>query len=366
MLRAKKTLFTMFLLPCFIPVMVFLYCYLMENPSVNEYKIGIDYKLSTAEENIIKETQLSINNYSSKQKMNDAYENSEIDGYIDYNSDQNIYTIYVNEDSEDGMYVSSLINDYLEKYNNYLASNYLTEQGLDANKVNNMINITTVDLEGENMLLKMIFSMAFTYIIMAIVTSSINTSINITASEKENGTLETILTFPIKKSELIIGKLIATIILGFIAGLIGLAFTLSSIFIARIMFNVLASINYSISIINVLLSILVILSAAILIGGLSILLTSLAKSYKEAQSKAQLLTFVSILPLFVSLLNVPINSYYYLIPVVNFTQILMDMFLLEFSYSNLAIIIVSSLIYTIFIIKFIIKQYNSEKILFAK
>ena len=66
----------------------------MENPSVNEYKIGIDYKLSTAEENIIKETQLSINNYSSKQKMNDAYENSEIDGYIDYNSDQNIYTIY--------------------------------------------------------------------------------------------------------------------------------------------------------------------------------------------------------------------------------------------------------------------------------
>ena len=132
------------------------------------------------------------------------------------------------------------------------------------------------------------------------------------------------------------------------------------------MFNVLASINYSISIINVLLSILVILSAAILIGGLSILLTSLAKSYKEAQSKAQLLTFVSILPLFVSLLNVPINSYYYLIPVVNFTQILMDMFLLEFSYSNLAIIIVSSLIYTIFIIKFIIKQYNSEKILFAK
>ena len=201
---------------------------------------------------------------------------------------------------------------------------------------------------------------------MAIVTSSINTSINITASEKENGTLETILTFPIKKSELIIGKLIATIILGFIAGLIGLAFTLSSIFIARIMFNVLASINYSISIINVLLSILVILSAAILIGGLSILLTSLAKSYKEAQSKAQLLTFVSILPLFVSLLNVPINSYYYLIPVVNFTQILMDMFLLEFSYSNLAIIIVSSLIYTIFIIKFIIKQYNSEKILFAK
>ena len=60
MLRAKKTLFTMFLLPCFIPVMVFLYCYLMENPSVNEYKIGIDYKLSTAEENIIKKTQLSM------------------------------------------------------------------------------------------------------------------------------------------------------------------------------------------------------------------------------------------------------------------------------------------------------------------
>lgn len=365
MLRDKKTLFTMFLLPCFIPIMVFLYCYLMENPTTNEYKIGVNYKLSEVEEDIIKETQLSINNYQSKQKMSEAYENSEIDGYIDYNSDKDIYTIYVNEDSEDGMYVSSMIGDYLEKYNNYLANNYLTEQGIDVNKLN-MINIERVDLEGENILLKMIFSMAFTYIIMAIVTSSINTSINVTASEKENGTLETILTFPVKKSEFITGKLIATIILGFIAGLIGLTLTLGSIFIAREMFTVLAAIDYSISITNVLLSILVILSASILIGGLSILLTSLTKSYKEAQSKAQLLTFVSILPLFVSLLNIPINSYYYLIPVVNFTQILMDMFLSDFNYVNLVITIFSSLIYVIFIIKFIIKQYNSEKILFSK
>lgn len=366
MLRDKKTLFTMFLLPCFIPVMVFLYCYLMENPSVNEYEIGVNYNLSESEEDIIKKTQLSINNYSSKQKMHEAYENSEIDGYIDYDSGEDIYTIYVNQDSEDGMYVSSMMNDYLEKYNNYLANNYLAEQGIDVNKVYSMIKVETVDLEGENILLKMIFSMAFTYIIMAIVTSAINTSINVTASEKENGTLETLLTFPIKKSEFIIGKLIATIILGFIAGLIGLTFTLGSIFIAREMFTVLAAINYSISITNVLLSILVILSASILIGGLSILLTSLAKSYKEAQSKAQLLTFISILPLFVSLLNIPINSYYYLIPIVNFTQVLMDMFLSDFNYINLAITISSGLIYTILIIKFIIKQYNSEEILFSK
>lgn len=48
--------------------------------------------------------------------------------------------------------------------------------------------------------------MAITFTIMAITLSSIYASTDSTAGEKERGTLETILTFPIARKELILGK----------------------------------------------------------------------------------------------------------------------------------------------------------------
>ena len=48
--------------------------------------------------------------------------------------------------------------------------------------------------------------MAITFTIMAITLSCIYTSTDSTAGEKERGTLETILTFPVDRKELILGK----------------------------------------------------------------------------------------------------------------------------------------------------------------
>ena len=58
--------------------------------------------------------------------------------------------------------------------------------------------------------------MAITFTIMAITLSCIYTSTDTTAGEKERGTLETILTFPISRKELIFGKYLAISISGIV------------------------------------------------------------------------------------------------------------------------------------------------------
>ena len=98
------------------------------------------------------------------------------------------------------------ITNYLDSYNNYLGQNYLLENNIDISKVYNNINYTTNELKGESMFASEVVLMAITFTIMAITLSGIYLPTDSTAGEKERGTLETILTFPIARKELILGK----------------------------------------------------------------------------------------------------------------------------------------------------------------
>ena len=264
------------------------------------------------------------------------------------------------------MYVSNYVTTYLESYNNYLAKLYLTGEDIDVDKAYNNFQYNIKDLEGENFILEIIFSIAFTYIIMSIVLAGTNMATSATAVEKENGTLETLLTFPIKASELITGKYLATVIVGLIASLIGLILTIGSIIIASNSFSIFETITFSINLETILISIITCISASLFIAGLSIAITSFAKTYKEAQSSSQVLSILTVIPMMVSLIGIKINTIYYLIPIANYVQLLMDIFSKNYNYLNILIVLISSIIYVIVVISYIIKQYKSEKVLFGE
>mgnify|MGYP007050014281 FL=1 len=98
-----------------------------------------------------------------------------------------------------------------------------------------------------------------------------------------------------------------------------------------------------------------IFAASLLISGLAILLTANSKSYKEAQMASQVLTMITIVPMFISMLNIPIISkLYYVIPILSHVQILMDIFTTKISYNNIILCLLSSIIISIIIIDIII------------
>lgn len=364
-LRDKKTLTTLLIFPILIPIMIFLYAYIYDNQSQESYyTIALDYELNATEKSLLEECYLKPKYYSDKSKMEEAYKKHEVSGYISYNNNQKKYTIYTNEDSEEGMYVSSYATSYLEAYNNYLAKIYLISEDIDIDTAYNNFTYEITDLDGENFILKIIFSISFTYIIMSIVLSCTNMATSATAVEKENGTLETLLTFPIRTNELITGKYLASFIVGLVTSLIGLILTVLSILIASNLFTIFETITISINLQTIIIGIVTCIASAFFIAGLSIAVTSFSKTYKEAQSSSQILSILTIVPMMVSLIDVEIKTPYYLIPIVNYVQLLMDVFTGNFNYLNIVVVILSTIIYVIAVITYIIKQYKSERVLF--
>lgn len=364
--RDKKTLLTLLLFPLFIPAMIFLYCYMYEGEAdVKRYDIGVDYSLNQTERKLLNEANLDALEYDNLKDMENDYKKGSILGYIDYDKDSKHYVIYTNEDSTDGMYVGSYITQYLESYNQYLANLYFTGQDIDVEKAYDNFSYENVNLDGENWILQLIFTISFTYIIMAIVIAVTNMATSATAVEKENGTLETILTFPILSRDLVIGKYLSCVVMGFLSSIIGFVLTIISLVIAKRSFSLFSGIDIHYSVSVIIMSLLIITLASFFIAGVGIALTSRAHSYKEAQSYSSVLNILTIIPMMISLMDISIESVYYFIPILNYTQMLLDIFSGKINYFNLLIVIVSSIIYVFIVIRYIIYQYRTERVLFG-
>ena len=105
--------------------------------------------------------------------------------------------------------------------------------------------------------------------------------------------------------------------------------------------------------------------ASLLIAALAILITSSAKSYKEAQASGSILQTVCVLPLLLSMVSFDVSKVLYAIPILSHTTILMELYSGTCSNINLLITIGSTLVYIIVIMFVMIKKFKSEKVLFG-
>lgn len=365
--RDKKTVTLIFVFPLLIAFFIFLLSSTYETSVNNKeiYNVAINYEITDVEKKIVKENQLKTKYYDSLDKMEKDFKDSKVSAYVYYDKEKNTYTIYSDEGMK-GMTASSYITSYLDAYNTYLGNEYLLKHNINPKDVYNNFTVKTELVEGENYILQTVLSLAFTYVIIAIAMASSSLATSATAVEKEQGTLETLLTFPVTSKELITGKYLATVIMSLFASLFGYIITLASLMIAKGKYKVYEDINLFINPENIIIGILICLAASLLIAGLAILLTAHSKSYKEAQMASQVLTMITIIPMFISMLNIPIISkLYYVIPILSHVQILMDIFTTKISYNNIILCLLSSIIISIIIIDIIIKKFKSEKVLFS-
>lgn len=363
--RDKKTLLRMLLFPLIIPAMIMLYGIMYDNmdKEENTYQIGLNYEMSENEKEIAKGLNIEFIHYEEDNDLKEAYQKGKIEGYLTYKD--NKYTIYTNQGNTSGLTVNALLGEYLESYNTYLTNSYLVEEGIDLEKAYNHFEVEYEDLSSTDYFLQLILTISLTYIIMSICLSASNMATSATAAEKENGTLETILTFPIKKTELIIGKYLASVIIGFITAFIGLVLMIVSLYVAKDTYTTFENFHLIIDWKTIIGSIITIFSASLFIAGAALSLTCFSKTYKEAQSASQMLNMLSIVPMFISLIEIKLNYFYYLIPICNYEQTMMDLFTNNISIINLFITFLSTIVYIIIVIIYIIKAYNSEKILFT-
>lgn len=363
--RDKKSLLMMAITPLFIPIFVILMSYIYEELTVNKddktYQIGVNYELSSTEKELLSD-EVKYTVYSNLKELEEAYNSNKILAYIVKNN--NSYNIYANIQSEDGSMVTSLITNYLDNYNNYLGQNYLVNNNIDLSKVYNNLNYNVTEIKGESIFGNQIILMAITFTIMAITLSCIYTSTDTTAGEKERGTLETILTFPISRKELIFGKYLAISISGIVTLLIGVLLSILSLYYVKNSFSIYDNVIFNINTITILLTILILLFYTLFISGLCITIASFTKSFKEAQSALTPISLVTCIPMFLEMLNINISGVLSFIPIINHTIVINNILTSSININNILITIISSIIYIIVLLLFINKMYKSEKILF--
>ena len=355
--RDKKSLAMMLVIPIFIPLLVIGMSALFEsqmNVDTEEYnKIGFSYELSEAEESIAKEMDIDV-----------VFGTTNIDLYI--TKKDNHYTIH-SDGSDNSSYASSLMETYFNTYKEVLQQESLSKQKINPDDILNIITVDEKVVEEDNFFASYIKNYAFLFILMAITVSATYPATDTTAGERERGTLETLLTFPIKSKDIIIGKFLGVTVSSIITGLLSLALAVISLFISKDMFTIYEGVNTMYSLSSIIYAVVVIITYSFFISGLCIAIASTSKTFKEAQSALTPLTFISLFPgmiaFMISVNTTPLLS---AIPFLNYSLIFTDINAGNINYLNIVIMIISSFIYIAIVLNYIIKQYKSEKILFSK
>lgn len=365
MFRDKKSLAMMLVIPIFIPLLVIGMSALFEmqmTQDPSEYNlIGFDYELSEVENNIIQE--LNINPIiGTEEELKQKFDNNEI--YLYVLKDDNNYTIN-GDDSEATTYASMLVESYFNSYKNYLQNEYLTDKNINSDEVINIINLKENIVKQDSYFANYIINYAFLFIIMAITVSATYPATDTTAGEKERGTLETLLTFPIRSKDIIIGKFLSVSISSIITGLISLILTIVSLLLANNMFTIYEGSNLMLPVTSLIFAIVVIVTYSFLISGLCIAIASNSKTFKEAQSALTPLTFISFFPGMIAfMINIQTTNILALIPFINFTLIFTDITNGNIDYLNIFLMLLSTIVIIAVVLSIIIKQYKSEKVLF--
>lgn len=368
-IRDKKSLLMMLVGPIMIPIFIFLfsnvYDGLMNDINQEKVEIGINYEINEIEKSILKDLKIEAKQKELKQLEKD-YKEKKISAYI--TKKDNVYTIHSNPNDEDGMNSSAMATAYLEQYNTALGSQFLVEKGIELEKVYQNIEIKTDDLEGNSSMVDMILYMGFVFAMMSICLTAIYGVTDTTAGEKERGTLETFLTFPIKSEELITGKFLAITISCIITSIISTALLVGSIEISRTMFDIYKDVTIHLNLGTIFLVLLIMINISFFISGLCIAIASFTKTYKEAQSALTPVSFITMVPMLFDILEVKLNYGLAMIPIVSHTMLLdaaISNTLSGINITYLLISLVSTILYSFILIKIITRMYKSEKVLFT-
>lgn len=365
MFRDKKSLAMMLIIPLFIPLIVIGMSALFEsqmNIEVEEYnKIGFAYPLNEIEKSLAENLNLEIVE-GTESELKEKRNTGEI--YLYITKDDTVYTIN-STDSENSNYARNLMNSYFESYKQVLQENLLRENEIEPEKVLDVITVSQNVEKKDNYFASYMQNYAFLFIIMAITVSATYPSTDTTAGEKERGTLETLLTFPIKSKDIIIGKFLGVSISSIIAGMISLVLAIVSLVIANDMFSIYEGMNIIYNIPTIIVAVLIIILFSLFISGLCISIASKSKTFKEAQSALTPLNFISFFPgMIVFMVGIDSSALLSIVPFLNYTMVFTDMVNGYVNYLNIALMFISTVIYIVLVLTYIIRAYKSERVLF--
>lgn len=239
------------------------------------------------------------------------------------------------------------------------------EQSL-ANKFDVCAGETEYDLASDEDHSTMIIASILPMLVMTFLfTGCLSAASESIAGEKERGTIATLLVTPMKRRDLALGKIISLSAIGLISALSSFIGTMLSL--PKIMSGMEdMKLAYVASDYAVLL--LVIFSTTLVIVGVISVLSTLAKSVKEASNLATPFMIIVMMVSLSTMMGVaaPEKWYLYLIPVYNAVQCMGGIFALDYQIVPVILTVISNVVYSGVLVVVLTKMFNSERIMYTQ
>ena len=191
-------------------------------------------------------------------------------------------------------------------------------------------------------------------------------AIDLTAGEKERGTIETILSSPIARSHLVFGKflLVLTTALS-TAALSVISMALSFTVMRLLSKGTNSGLQMNIGFAAALSVFIMAIPLAVLFASVLLTIASFAKTSKEAQSYIMPLMFLVIIPAVAAMLpGVDLTYKLALVPILNVSLLCKELVIGTFHWNFIAIIFISTCVYAAFALSIAVQTFQRESVLF--
>jgi len=215
-------------------------------------------------------------------------------------------------------------------------------------------------------------------IILLCFTGAMYPAMDLTAGEKERGTLETLLCSPVGRTEIVLGKFLVVLTSALSTVVLAGASALLTFSVGGMLFNQSGAAAKAVATaaasrptlpqidpLGFLASLAMVAPIAVLFSAGLLTLSLFAKSYKEAQSYVSPLIVVIILPALSAMLpGIELNTKLALVPILNVSLACKELVSGVFSWGYLSLIFGSTCAYAGFAIMLAVRMFNRESVLF--
>ena len=207
-------------------------------------------------------------------------------------------------------------------------------------------------------------------VILLCLTGSMYPAMDLTAGEKERGTMETILSSPIARVDLVFGKFFLVLT----AALVTAALSVTSMGVSFAVLEHMhafdragsdaAQLQLQIHFTTVLSVFIMVLPVAVLFAAALMTVAVFAKSYKEAQSYVTPLMFIVIIPAVCAMLPIDLTAKLSLVPILNASLLCKELVTGTYHWNFIAIIFLSTCVYAGIALFLAVKMFQREDVLF--
>jgi len=207
-------------------------------------------------------------------------------------------------------------------------------------------------------------------VIILSMTGAMYPAIDLTAGEKERGTMETILSSPISRLDLVLGKFLLIFSASLTTAILSVtSMGLSFAYLGHSLSNQTdgsgAGIHMNLGLMSVVAVFLMALPLSVLFSAVLMTIALFAKTYKEAQSYLTPMTFVVVIPAVASIMpGVELNPKLALIPILNTSLVCKEIITGTYHWNSIAMIFASTCVYAAVAIFLAVKTFQRESVLF--